>query len=213
MRGRRVGAPAGAGAVGLGYPPRMGDARNIFLVGPMGSGKTAVGKQLARRLRLPFVDSDLEIERRTGVDIPHIFDKEGEAGFRVRESLVILELAARVGLVLSTGGGAILRPDNREALRAGGTVVYLETSVARQAERVRRSDHRPLLAGAADPTARLAELMAHRAPLYESVAHLTVRTDGTRVQDLVDQIIAALPPPVPAAPAPDGASPGRILGP
>lgn len=218
-----------ATASGLGYPADMGDLRNIFLVGPMGSGKTAVGKQLARRLRLPFVDSDQEIERRTGVDIPFIFDKEGEAGFRSRESAVILELAARPGLVLSTGGGAILWPENREALRAGGTVVYLETSVARQAERVRRSDHRPLLAGALDPAARLAELMAYRAPLYQAVAHLTVRTDGHRVQDLVEQIIAALPAPAPEpapepapAPAPtamppppvvdpEDAGPGRIL--
>lgn len=199
----------------------MGDPRNIFLVGPMGSGKTAVGRQLARRLRLPFVDSDLEIERRTGVDIPLIFDKEGEAGFRVRESAMILELTARAGLVLSTGGGAILRPENRAALRAGGTVVYLETSVARQAERVRRSDHRPLLAGATDLTARLAELMVQRAPLYEGVAHLSVRTDGRRVQDLVERIIAALPtapmpapaPATTAAPASEDGGPGRILRP
>lgn len=201
----------------------MGDLRNIFLVGPMGSGKTAVGRQLARRLRLPFVDSDLEIERRTGVDIPLIFDKEGEAGFRVRESAMILELTARAGLVLSTGGGAILRPENRAALRAGGTVVYLETSVARQAERVRRSDHRPLLAGATDLTARLAELMVQRAPLYEGVAHLSVRTDGRRVQDLVERIIAALPtapmpapapaPATTAAPASEDGGPGRILRP
>lgn len=203
----------------------MGDFRNIFLVGPMGSGKTAVGKQLARRLRLPFVDSDQEIERRTGVDIPFIFDKEGEAGFRARESAVILELATRPGLVLSTGGGAILWPENRAALRAGGTVVYLETSVARQAERVRRSDHRPLLAGAADPAVRLAELMSLRAPLYQAVAHLTVRTDGHRVRDLIERIIAALPVPEPApdpaptptamppAPAvdPEDTGPGRIL--
>jgi shikimate kinase len=171
----------------------MGDLGNIFLVGPMGSGKTAVGKRLARRLRLPFVDSDLEIERRTGADIPLIFDKEGEAGFRARESAVILDLASQPGLVVSTGGGAILLPENRAALQSGGTVVYLETSVARQAERVRRSAHRPLLAGAIDPAARLAELMAHRAPLYAEVAHLTVRTDGSRVQDIVERIVAALP--------------------
>jgi shikimate kinase len=171
----------------------MGDLGNIFLVGPMGSGKTAVGKRLARRLHLPFVDSDLEIERRTGADIPLIFDKEGEAGFRARESAVILDLASQPGLVVSTGGGAILLPENRAALQAGGTVVYLETSVARQAERVRRSAHRPLLAGVTDPAARLAELMAHRAPLYAEVAHLTVRTDGSRVQDIVERIVAALP--------------------
>jgi len=171
----------------------MGELRNIFLVGPMGSGKTAVGKRLARRLRLPFVDSDLEIERRTGADITLIFDKEGEAGFRVRESAVILDLVSLPGLVISTGGGAILLPENRAALQSNGTVVYLETSVARQAERVRRSAHRPLLAGAADLTARLAELMAQRAPLYAEVAHLTVRTDGSRVQDIVERIVAALP--------------------
>jgi shikimate kinase len=159
----------------------------------MGSGKTAVGKRLARRLRLPFVDSDLEIERRTGADITLIFDKEGEAGFRVRESAVILDLVSLPGLVISTGGGAILLPENRAALQSNGTVVYLETSVARQAERVRRSAHRPLLAGAADLTARLAELMAQRAPLYAEVAHLTVRTDGSRVQDIVERIVAALP--------------------
>lgn len=171
----------------------MEDLRNIFLVGPMGSGKTAVGKRLARRLRLPFVDSDLEIERRTGADITLIFDKEGEAGFRVRESAVILDLVSLPGLVISTGGGAILLPENRAALQSNGTVVYLETSVARQAERVRRSAHRPLLAGATDLTARLAELMAQRAPLYAEVAHLTVRTDGSRVQDIVERIVAALP--------------------
>ena len=95
--------------------------------------------------------------------------------------------------MVSTGGGAILLPENRAALQSGGTVVYLETSVARQAERVRRSAHRPLLAGAIDPAARLAELMAHRAPLYAEVAHLTVRTDGSRVQDIVERIVAALP--------------------
>jgi len=191
----------------------MGDLRNIFLVGPMGSGKTAVGKRLARRLRLRFVDSDLEIERRTGADITLIFEKEGEAGFRVRESAVILDLVTLPGLVISTGGGAILLPENRAALQSSGTVVYLETSVARQAERVRRSVHRPLLAGAIDLTARLAELMAYRAPLYAEVAHLTVQTDGSRVQDIVERIVAALPgfAPDDAPPPPDVGGPGRIL--
>ena len=99
----------------------MDEVDNIFLVGPMGSGKTAVGKQLARALGLPFVDSDAEIEQRTGVDIPLIFDKEGEVGFRAREREVIADLVTRRGIVLSTGGGAVLLPENREALRSHGT--------------------------------------------------------------------------------------------
>lgn len=167
-------------------------ARNIFLVGPMGSGKSSVGKQLARLLGLPFVDSDAEIERRTGVDIPLIFDKEGEAGFRVRERDVIAELTAREGVVLSTGGGAVLLPENRALLRGRGTTVHLETSVAQQAQRVQRSDQRPLIAGAADPAARLAELMAHRAPLYAEVAVVTVRTDGRQVKEVVRRIVDGL---------------------
>lgn len=187
-----------------------GASRNIFLVGPMGSGKTAVGKRLARLLGLPFVDSDAEIERRTGVDIPLIFDKEGEAGFRVRERDTIAELAEREGIVLSTGGGAVLLPENRAVLRGRGTTVYLETSVAQQAARVRRSDHRPLLAGAADPTERLAALMAHRAPLYAEVAAVTVRTDGSEVKDVVRRVLAGLRAQGVAIPT---AAAARILGP
>jgi shikimate kinase len=169
-----------------------GASRNVFLVGPMGSGKTAVGKQLARLFGLPFVDSDAEVERRTGVDIPLIFDKEGEAGFRVRERDAIADLAAREGIVLSTGGGAVLLAENRALLRGCGTTVYLETSVAQQAARVRRGDKRPLIAGAADPAARLADLMAHRAPLYAEVAAVTVRTDGSPLKDVVRRVVEGL---------------------
>lgn len=165
---------------------------NIFLVGPMGSGKTAVGRQLARRLGMPFVDSDHEIEQRTGVDIPLIFDKEGEDGFRRRESEIIDELTARSGIVLSTGGGAVLWPDNRSRLRTRGVVVYLETSVADQAARVSRSDNRPLLTGVDDVRARLQDLMAARGPLYEQVAHLRVRTDGRRVQAVAREVLQHL---------------------
>src|SRR5215470_4646953 len=118
---------------------------NLFLVGPMGSGKSAVGRQLARLLRLPFYDSDAEIERRTGVDIPFIFEKEGEAGFRQRERETIEMLTARDHIVLATGGGAVLLPENRRVLAERGRVVYLQASIAQQAERVRQGRDRPLL--------------------------------------------------------------------
>src|SRR5258706_4219825 len=118
---------------------------NIFLVGPMGSGKTAVGRQIARLLRFPFIDSDREIETRTGADIALIFEREGEAGFRKREREAIAELSARTGVVLGTGGGAVLDARRRRLLAERGWVVYLETSAAQQAERARRSSHRPLL--------------------------------------------------------------------
>jgi shikimate kinase len=171
----------------------MLNSTNIFLVGPMGSGKTAVGKSLARRLRLPFVDSDLEIERRTGVDIPLIFDKEGEPGFRSRERDVLAELVLQQGIVLSTGGGAILLPENRQRLQSAGTVVYLDTSIEQQLTRVRRGENRPLLTGAEDIGARLASLMDHRAPLYREVADIVVSTDGQRVAAVVEQILLQLP--------------------
>ncbi len=132
---------------------------NIFLVGPMGSGKTAVGKQIARLLRFPFIDTDREIETRTGADIPLIFEREGEAGFRKREREAIAELSARSGVVLATGGGAVLDAGNRRLLAERGWVVYLETSVAQQAERAGRSSHRPLLMGA-DPRREIADFIA-----------------------------------------------------
>lgn len=168
----------------------MSSTRNIYLVGPMGSGKTAVGKQLARLLGVPFVDSDAEIEHRTGADIPLIFEKEGEEGFREREREVIADLTTRDGIVLSTGGGAILKPENRALLHARGVVVYLETSIAQQAARVRDGANRPMLTGQ-NPTQRLTELMAHREPLYLEIAAFTVHTDGRRVKDVAEEILRA----------------------
>ena len=150
---------------------------NVFLIGPMGAGKTAVGRQLARRLGLGFADSDAEVERRTGVDIAYIFEKEGEEGFRIREREVIDELTRAGGIVLATGGGAVLEAVNRERLAARGTVVFLDTTIEQQLLRTQRSQHRPLLANT-DRRARLEELMTIREPLYRSIAAVTIRTDG-----------------------------------
>jgi shikimate kinase len=169
----------------------MSEFRNIFLIGPMGSGKTAVGRQLARQLHLDFYDSDVEIERRTGVDIPYIFEKEGESGFREREREVIELLTECDSVVIATGGGAILLPQNRTCLASRGRVVYLKTSIEQQLERTRQSRQRPLLY-TADPETRLQELMQHRAPLYESLANYTVATDGRQVRAVVDEIVQCL---------------------
>jgi shikimate kinase len=165
--------------------------RNIFLVGPMGSGKTAVGRQLARILRVPFVDTDAEIEARTGAEIALIFEKEGEAGFREREREVIDELSRLEPVVLSTGGGAILHPENRESLRSRGAVIYLKTSVAQQASRVRPSRQRPLLNGV-DPIAKLTELMVVREPLYSGTADVIVPTDERKVKVVAEHILREL---------------------
>jgi shikimate kinase len=161
--------------------------RNIFLIGPMGSGKTAVGRHLARLFHYTFHDSDADIEAKTGVDIPFIFEKEGEAGFRSRERESIDRLTRLESIVLATGGGAVIDPANRAALAARGVVVYLATSVNQQIERTRHARHRPLLHDA-DPEQRLEELMGRRAVLYAEIADFTVTTDGRRVQLVAEEI-------------------------
>ena len=161
---------------------------SIFLIGPMGSGKTAVGRMLARLLDYPFHDSDHEIEQRCGADIPLIFEREGEAGFRRREHDAILELTLRPDIVLATGGGAVLNQDSRRALAGRGWVVYLETSVPQQAERAGRTRHRPMLQGA-DPMVRLEELMRVREPLYLEIADLRIPTDRQRVHTVAERIV------------------------
>jgi shikimate kinase len=163
---------------------------NVFLIGPMGSGKTAVGKHLARLLRAPFRDSDAEIESRTGVDISYIFSREGEPGFRQREREVLEEVTRESPIVLATGGGAILLPENRKVLHERGFVVYLRTSLEQQVERVRQGRNRPLLHNV-DPLAKLTELMEVRAPLYETLADFTIATDGRKVHMVADAIVAA----------------------
>jgi shikimate kinase len=164
---------------------------NVFLVGPMGSGKSAVGRQLAQRLNLRFYDSDDEIEARTGVDIPYIFEREGEAGFRHREAEVIDELTSQQDVLVATGGGAVLDARSRERLRERGRVVYLRTSVDQQLARTRRSADRPLL-NTPDPRGTLTRLYEQRSPLYDEVADITVDTDGRKVKTVVDQICRQL---------------------
>jgi shikimate kinase len=165
--------------------------RNVFLIGPMGSGKTAVGKSIARLTGASFYDSDAEIEHRTGVDIAFIFEKEGEAGFRQREREAIDALTRLEPIVLATGGGAVLLQENRRHLAERGCVVYLETSVAQQTNRVRRGKHRPLLSDA-DPTLKLTELMRHRGSLYVEIADIVVTTDGRKVAAVAEDIMRGL---------------------
>ena len=160
---------------------------NIFLVGMMGAGKTSVGRILAKRLNKVFHDSDHVIEERTGVKIPVIFEIEGEPGFRSRESAVLDELTILDEVVIATGGGAVLAPENRERLRARGTVVYLRASVKDLLNRTRHDKNRPLLQ-TADPRARLNELFETRDPLYREVAHITIDTGSQSLTSLVNRL-------------------------
>ena len=157
---------------------------NLFLVGLMGAGKTTLGRQLARRLRKRFLDADAELEARLGVSIPTIFEIEGEAGFRDREEAVLADLTALANVVLSTGGGAVLRPDNRSRLRDNGTVIYLHAEPSTLWGRIRHSRNRPLLQ-TADPLARLAELYRQRDALYRETATHVVESDRGEVMRLV----------------------------
>lgn len=164
---------------------------NIYLVGMPGAGKTTVGRQLARRMQRTFVDADHEIEARTGVGIPLIFDIEGEQGFRDRESKVIAELANESDLVVATGGGAVLRAENRAALKQGGTVVYLHATPQMLFERTRLDLNRPLLQ-VADPMRKIEELFAARDPFYREVADIVVNSLGGSISHLVKQIAGAI---------------------
>ena len=162
--------------------------RRIFLVGPMGAGKSTIGRLLARRTGLEFLDSDREIEARSGVDIPTIFDFEGEAGFRQRERAMIDELSRRDGIVLATGGGAVLDPGNRAHLSARGLVVYLATPIDEQLRRTRHDQRRPLLQ-AGDRRATLERLQRERDPLYRATAALVMETDGRRSASTADHLL------------------------
>jgi len=160
-------------------------------VGMMGAGKTTVGRSLGRRLKLRFFDSDQEIEARCGVKIPVIWEIEGEAGFRAREAQAIAELSVLDGIVLATGGGAVLARENRALLSARGTVVYLRATPEHLYERVRQDRNRPLLAGG-DPLGRLRELYRERDPLYREVADIVVDTGRQSVQVLARALLEQL---------------------
>ncbi len=166
----------------------MKQSENIYLVGLMGAGKTTIGRQLARTLKLPFYDSDKAIEERTGVDIPTIFEFEGEEGFRNREQKMLVQLTELKGIVLATGGGAILREENRKLLTENGFVVYLHCDVDKLLDRTRRDSQRPLL-NIEDPRERLETLFEQRQPLYAACADFTIDTGVLQSKDVVTQIL------------------------
>ncbi|QJR13239.1 shikimate kinase [Usitatibacter palustris] len=164
---------------------------NIFLIGMMGAGKTTVGRALAKRLGLPFIDTDRALVERTGAPIATIFDLEGEGGFRRRESAMLAEVSQGEDAVVATGGGAVLAEENREVMRAHGTVVYLRARLEFLWDRTKRDTNRPLLA-TADPRATLAQILEHREPLYLACAHLIVDTGTQSAATLAGRVATAL---------------------
>jgi shikimate kinase len=172
----------------------MNKPNNLFLVGPMGAGKSTIGRQLARDLKLDFYDADIEIEQRTGADLAWIFDVEGEEGFRIREENIIDELSRLQGILLATGGGVIASAENRKNLAARGTVVYLYATVSQQVKRTAREDRRrPLLRGV-EPQEVLNKLMDERDHLYREIADIVVTTDGKSVRAVSQEVIELLNP-------------------
>lgn len=165
--------------------------KSIFLVGPMGAGKSTVGKLLAEKLHYQFVDSDHEIEARTGANIPMIFDIEGEAGFRAREASMIDELSQRESVVLATGGGVVETESNRQHLRSRGFVVYLKSPVEALIQRTKHDRNRPLLQ-TENPAQVLRDLMQRREPWYTEMADLVVETEQVSVHKVVKKIIDGL---------------------
>jgi shikimate kinase len=166
----------------------MAEKRNIFLIGPMGAGKSTIGRHLADELHLEFYDSDQEIEKRTGADIAWIFDLEGEDGFRAREESVINDLTDKQGIVLATGGGSVASKAVRNRLSARGIVVYLQTTIDKQVARTQRDKRRPLLQND-DPEAVLRKLAEERNPMYEDAADYIVDTDEQSARAVANQII------------------------
>ncbi len=166
----------------------MPENTNLFLVGPMGSGKTTIGRQLARRLKKSFIDSDHEIEDHTGASISLIFDIEGEEGFRSREKAIIDELTQQENIILSTGGGVVLAAENREHLKNRGTVIYLHAPLKKLFYRTSRDKNRPLLQ-TDNPREKLRQIVEERDPLYRETADLIVETENRTVHQVVSYII------------------------
>ena len=164
---------------------------NIFLIGLMGAGKTTIGRQIANELSLEFFDSDHEIEKRTGVTITHIFDIEGETGFRKRETTVLDDLTEKKGIVLATGGGAILKPENRQFLMSRGTTIYLYANIDTLFERTSKDRNRPLLQ-TENPKAKLEELFEIRDPLYRETADIIIDTGKDSVRLALKEILEKL---------------------
>ena len=169
----------------------MKSSSNVILVGPMGAGKSTIGRLLASDLRLEFKDTDKEIEDRSGVDIPWIFDMEGEAGFRNRETAVLSELVKLNQILLATGGGVILKPENRRMMSSNGRVVYLRASINEQVRRTSRDKKRPLLQHS-DPRQVLTDLMEEREPLYLEVADYVVETDRRSPKSVAEELSGLL---------------------
>ncbi|MDE8808841.1 shikimate kinase AroK [Aeromonas hydrophila] len=167
----------------------MAEKRNIFLIGPMGAGKSTIGRHLAEQLHMEFFDSDHEIERRSGADIGWVFDVEGEEGFRIREEKVIGDLSEQQGIVLATGGGAIKSRETRNKLSARGIVVYLETTIEKQLARTQRDKRRPLLQTEEPPREVLERLAQERNTLYEEVADFVIQTDDQSAKVVANQIV------------------------
>ncbi|AEI74988.1 Shikimate kinase 1 [Candidatus Moranella endobia PCVAL] len=170
----------------------MAEKCSIFLIGPMGAGKSTIGRQLAQQLHMEFFDSDQEIERRTGADIEWVFDVEGEDGFRTREENIINELTQKQGIVLATGGGSVKSRETRNRLSSRGVVIYLETTIEKQLARTQRDKKRPLLQVEVPPRDVLEALARERNPLYEEIADVTIYNDEQSAKFVANQIINML---------------------